>query len=122
MVDVRTEITIACKPDQTAAFSADPDNAPIWYKNIKDVEWQTPKPLKIGSKITFEAHFLGRRLIYLYEVTSFKPGIELTMQTAEGPFPMKTIYTWESIGSNHTLMTLRNVGQPSGFSLFVKPL
>jgi hypothetical protein len=39
-VDVVTEIDIARRRDEVAAFAADPSNATAWYKNIKAVEWE----------------------------------------------------------------------------------
>jgi hypothetical protein len=38
------------------------------------------------------------------------------MRTSEGPFPMETTYTWTANADGGTHMTLRNRGEPSGFS------
>ena len=122
MVNVLTEITINCSRDRVSEYVANPDNAPEWYVNIKSAEWKTPKPLTVGSKIAFTAHFLGRKLAYTYEITQFVSGQKLVMRTAEGPFPMETTYTWETVGNGQTRMTLRNAGQPSGFSKLFAPL
>ncbi|MGD6962286.1 SRPBCC family protein [Fictibacillus phosphorivorans] len=93
MVDVRTEISINCPIDVVAHYAADPDHAPHWYENIKEIEWVTMKPLQLGSKMAFIAYFLGRKLEYVYEVTEYVPGKKLVMTTANGPFPMETTYT-----------------------------
>jgi hypothetical protein len=53
MIDVLTEITINCPRDKVSEYAANPDNASEWYVNINSVEWQTPKPLKVGSKVAF---------------------------------------------------------------------
>jgi hypothetical protein len=122
IVDVETEIVIHRSRDVVAGFAADPDNATAWYTNIEAVEWKTPRPLAVGTRVAFVARFLGRRLVYTYEVREFAPGQRLTMATAEGPFPMETAYTWHEIGPNATRMTLRNRGRPSGFALIAGPL
>lgn len=120
MVDVLTEIQIACSLKKTAEFAANPDNAPEWYENIKSAEWKTQKPLAKGSQIAFTAYFLGRRLEYIYKVTEYVPAQKLVMQTSAGPFPMETTYLWETVGE-HTRMTLRNRGNPSGFLKLFAP-
>ncbi|MDP2274708.1 MAG: SRPBCC family protein [Archangium sp.] len=120
-VDVRVETTIGVPRRRVAAFAGDPSNAPRWYSNIKSVVWVTAPPIALGSRMTFVAHFLGRRLEYTYEIVELVPGEKLVMRTAQGPFPMETTYTWEERGAS-TLMTLRNRGEPSGFSKWMAPL
>ena len=121
-VDILTETVIARPRGDVAAFAADPDNATAWYQNITAVEWRTPPPLAVGSRIAFVAQFLGRPIEYTYEVREHVPGERFVMSTAEGPFPMETTYEWADAGEGATRMTLRNRGEPSGFSKVGAPL
>jgi len=121
MVDVVTEINIKCPIKRVSEYATNPDHAPEWYVNIHSAEWKTPKPLTIGSQIAFNAKFLGRELAYVYEIIEYIPEKKLVMKTANGPFPMETIYTWKTIDDNHTRMTLKNKGNPTGFSKIFSP-
>ena len=120
-VDVVTSVEIDRPRAEVADFAADPDNATAWYANIKTVEWLSSPPLAVGSQLSFVASFLGRRLSYTYEVLEHVPGARLTMSTRQGPFPMQTTYLWED-ASGGTRMTLRNRGEPSGFSKVGAPV
>ena len=122
-VDVLTEVEIARPRREVATYVSDPDNATAWYENIKTVEWKTRKqPLAVGARIAFAATFMGRRLAYTYEVIDLVAGERLVMKTADGPFPMETTYTWQETETGATRMTLRNRGEPAGFSKLTAPV
>jgi Polyketide cyclase / dehydrase and lipid transport len=121
-VDVETQIEIKRPRSVVAAYACDPDNATAWYQNIKSVEWKSSKPLAVGSRIAFVAQFLGRTLTYTYEVKDLVPEERFVQGAEDGPFPMETTYTWADTASGGTKMTLRNRGEPTGFSKFVSPL
>lgn len=90
--------------------------------NIGSVEWKTPPPVQIGSRVEFVARFLGRTLRYTYEFVELIPGERLVMRTQQGPFPMETTYSWAIEPDGSTRMTLRNRGEPAGFSRLMTPL
>ena len=121
-VDVLTEALIDRPSDEVAGFAMDPDNASRWYENIVSVDWRSPRPLRVGSRVAFLAEFLGRRLAYTYEITELVPGRRLVMRTAEGPFPMETSYEFDPEGRDGTRMRLRNRGEPSGFGVVLGPV
>jgi uncharacterized protein YndB with AHSA1/START domain len=121
-IDVETGIEIARPRADVAAYACDPDHATAWYENIKAVEWETPPPLAVGTRVAFAATFLGRRLAYTYEIAELVPGELLVMRTAQGPFPMETTYRFEDAPGGGTRMTLRNRGEPSGFAKVGAPV
>ena len=120
-VNVFTEAVIPLPVAVVAGYAADPANAPRWYANIATVEWETPPPVAVGSRMAFVARFLGRRIAYTYEVVEYQPLQRLVMRTAQGPFPMETTYTWTSVEGG-TQMTLRNRGTPGGFGAVAAPV
>lgn len=121
-VNVLTEIIIDRPVSVVAAYASDPDTATEWYVNITHVNWKTPKPAVEGSLVEFTAQFLGRKLVYTYEVAKVISDARFVMRTADGPFPMETTYTFAAHGDGKTRMTLRNQGEPSGFGKIMGPL
>jgi uncharacterized protein YndB with AHSA1/START domain len=120
-VDVLTEAVINRPLAVVADYVMDPSNAPEWYVNIASVDWDTPPPLAVGSRMRFVAQFMGRRLVYTYEVVALEPRERLVMRTSQGPFPMETTYVFTAEG-DRTRMTLRNRGEPSGFASVAAPM
>ncbi len=121
-VDVTTETVIARPRHEVAAFAIDPDRLPLWYVNIRSVEWKTEPPLRVGTRLALAAQFLRRRLEYIYEVVEHVPGERFVMRAVDGPFAMETIYAWSDAGDHATAMTMRNHGSPAGFSRWLGPL
>jgi hypothetical protein len=115
-VDVTSEIDIERPRLEVADYASDPAHVTDWYVNITAVEWRTPPPLVVGSRLAFVASFLGRRIEYTYEVREHVPGERFVMSTFEGPFPMETTYTWNDLAPGATRMSLRNRGEPRGFA------
>ncbi len=116
MVNVQADIFINVPREDVAGYAANPDNTPSWYENITSATWLTAPPLAEGSRLAFGAKFLGRTLKYTYHVIKYDAGIVLVMRTSQGPFPMQTTYLWADEAGG-TRMTLRNVGEPSGFGI-----
>ena len=105
-----------------SSYAGDPSNAPDWYVNIVSVDWKTAPPVRVGSQVEFVARFLGRTLRYTYEFAEVVAGERVVMRTRQGPFPMETTYTWVAESDGSTRMTLRNRGEPAGFSKVMAPL
>lgn len=120
-IDVSTSTVIARPVAVVARYAGDPSNAPQWYASIESVGWRTPPPLRVGTELDVVAHFLGRSLVYTYVVTGLVEDARLAMRTAQGPFPMETTYSWAAVGPGATRMTLRNQGEPAGFSRLAAP-
>ena len=110
-VDVRTEIVINQPCAVVAAFAMDPDNAPQWYENIKSVEWLSDRPVRVGSRIAFVAHFRSRRIAYTHEVTEPSATL-LRMQTADGPFLMETTYELDAVDDDRCPCSCGTVVSP----------
>ena len=121
-VDVVTEIEIRRPRSVVAGYASDPDNARNWYVNIGSVRWETPRPPVVGSRVAFEARFLGRTIAYVYEVREIVPEERFVMSTTDGPFPMQTTYIWADAPAGGTRMTLRNAGEPGGFASVAAPV
>src|SRR3954468_23968462 len=115
-VDVQVETVIGRPVGEVSAYAGAPSHAPEWYSNIESVDWQTPPPMRVGSRLAFVARFLGGRIEYVYESVERDPGTLLVMQTDVKPFPMRTTYEWETADGGATRMVLRNNGKPSGFA------
>ena len=114
--DVVTDIEIDRPRSQVADYASNPDNATEWYENIKKVEWKSPRPLREGAQVAFEAEFMGNKMEYTYEIAEYIPGEKLVMKTASGPFDMQTKYKFSDTPGGGTKMELSNLAHDPGMA------
>ena len=122
MVDVSTEIIINLPKEKVTEFALDPANVPDWCTHIKSVEWDHDAPLRAGAKLVFNEQIMRRPHKQVYEVVEIIPGQKVIMKSQSNGLRMETTVAWQAINENTTCMTLRNRGQPRGFSKLMAPI
>jgi uncharacterized membrane protein len=122
-IDVTAEVAIRRPLDEVATYMIDPEHDPAWIGGVREVRMETPPPLAVGSRVARVAHFLGRRVEYVNEVTALDPARVLDMRSVKAPFPMRVTYSFEAAGGNGTTIVRNRVrGAPGGFFSLVGPL
>ena len=121
VIDVSSHIQIRRPRDEVGAYALNLDNARKWVGNLSSLEWITPPPLAVRSRIRLVTELFGHRLIAAYEIVSLAPAERLVL-CAERPFPMEVRYTLESITATSTHMTVRGRADPGGFLSLLTPM
>lgn len=121
MVSVKTEIIINKPIVEVSTYAADPNNYSEWCDNIVSVQWKTPKPMQLNSKIAYKSQFLGKLHSYTYEVVFIEKNKKMIMKIKDGSFPLSTTFHWNSIDENTTIMTIINLGKPKILSTIISP-
>jgi uncharacterized membrane protein len=120
-IDVTAEVTIRRPLAGVAAYMIDPGHDPTWIGGVREVRMETPPPLAPGSRVARVAHFLGRRVEYVNEVTELDPERVLDMRSVKAPFPMRVTYSFEA-SDGSTIVRNRVRGAPGGFFSLFGPL
>jgi len=87
------KITINKQLKVIADYVQSPEPAIEWHENIKSVKLKTSKPFQNGSKVAFETNLMKKELSYTNNV-ELVPGKKLIVSTSEGPFPMRTEFSF----------------------------
>ena len=94
-VDVIAEVAIIADPQTVWDLMTDPAREPEWIGGLKHARLIGDPPLREGSRVERVASFLGRRIEYVNEVTTYTPPHILEMRSVKAPFPMHITYTLE---------------------------
>jgi uncharacterized membrane protein len=122
-IDVTAQVEIRRPVGEVAAYMVDPNNDPTWIGGVREVRMETPPPLAVGSRVARVAHFLGRRVEYVNEVTELDPARVLDMRSVKAPFPMRVTYSFDAAGDGATTIVRNRVrGAPGGFFAMFGPL
>ena len=120
-VEVVTEITIMAGRGGVGIRRRPDERAPVVRQHrLRRVAYVPGGTRRFEGRV--RRSLPRRRLAYTYELTDVVMGERLVMRTTEGPFPMETSYAWSASGPDATRMTLRNRGQPAGFSRLVSTI
>jgi Polyketide cyclase / dehydrase and lipid transport len=114
VIDVSSHIQIRLPREEVGAFTLNLDNARKWVGSLRSVEWITPPPLAVRSRIGLVTEVFGRRVKVGYEIVSLVPAERLVMR-AERPFPMEMRYILESLTAASTRITVRGRADLGGF-------
>jgi uncharacterized membrane protein len=121
VIDVSSHVEIRRPRDEVGAYALNLDNARKWVANLSSLEWITPPPLAVRSRISLVTELFGHRLKAAYEIVSLAPAERLVMR-AERPFPIEVRYTLESITTASTHMAVRGRADPGGFLRLLTPM
>jgi uncharacterized protein YndB with AHSA1/START domain len=121
MIDVTASRVIAAKPGQVAAVMFDPRRDPEWIGGAKSVDPAKGDPNKVGSRVTRQGGFMGRKFSWTTEVQGFEPDHLLHLSFVEGPMKGGTVtYRVEPDGAS-SRVSIRNTGSgPSFMGWFVR--
>jgi hypothetical protein len=122
-VDVISEITIARPRAEVAAYSADPDNATVWYENIESVGWESPPPLTVGNRLAFVARFWDDAWPTPTRSSTSCQASALRAHCVRAvPDGDDLHLAGRQRRRDATRMTLRNRGEPAGFATLSAPM
>src|SRR3954449_8555799 len=121
-IDLTARVEVRRPRAEVAAFMTEPANDPAWIGGVREVRVETPPPLRAGSRVARVAHFLGRRVEYVNEVTELDPDRVLDMRSVRAPFPMRVTYSFEPDGGGATVVRNRVRGAPGGFFALFGPM
>jgi uncharacterized membrane protein len=113
-IDVQATTEITRPADEVAAFAMEAENDTRWIGGVASARRLTPWPTAVGTRVERVAHFLGRRIDYVMEVTALDPGRRIVLQSIRSPFPMKVTYSFEPV-AGRTQAEVRVEGDAEGF-------
>jgi uncharacterized protein YndB with AHSA1/START domain len=121
-VDVTVETHIGRPREEVARFAMDPANDTRWILTLDSARKLTDGEVGVGTRVERVASFLGKRIVYVNEVTEHSPPGRLVMRSVKAPFRMTVTYEFDDDGEGGTLARIRTDGDAGGFYSLAAPL
>jgi Polyketide cyclase / dehydrase and lipid transport len=121
MAHFHQSVLIHRPPEQVFAFLADPENDPSWSTAAGTMVLTSERPVRVGSTVRQEGHFLGRRLEFALAVTVYEPNKRFGMKVTSGPIRFAGVRTVEAVPGG-TKVIFAGGGESNGFFRVVEPL
>ena len=119
MVRIETTVEINRPVEEVFAYASDPSKLPEWNSIVQEAT-ASEIPLRVGTKVTAKARFLGRHMEVHSEVTEYIPNQKF-VQKGDKPFPTTITLQCESAGEG-TRLTQVGEFEPGGFFKLGEPI
>ncbi len=80
------------------AFTADPNNIPLYSSNMIEYEQVTEGPMGVGTRDRGAVKVAGKRIDFIDEVVKFEEGERFASRSVESQVPFELDVTYEDAG------------------------
>ena len=88
MTRVEIAVSVARPPEEAFAWLSNFEKAPQWQSGVVEARFTSPPPLRVGSTYTQRSRFLGRDILFNFEIIGYEPGRRIEFKTVSGTFPV----------------------------------
>jgi uncharacterized protein YndB with AHSA1/START domain len=86
MARFEASTSIDRSPEDVFAFLSDVDNLPLWQNSMVEIDKQYEGEPTVGSQSRGVNKFMGRKMEFTTEFTSYDPPKRMSIKTVDGPF------------------------------------
>ena len=103
---VERSATIDQPVERVFDYVSTPENDPTWVAASLRHEMLSPAPMRVGSITEEDVWFLGRRMLYTWEITQYEPPTTFALRSISGPIPATIRVLLESLDGARTKVIL----------------
>ena len=121
MTRVKIAVQVARPPEEAFAWLSDFEKAPLWQSGVVEAQFTSEPPLRVGSTYTQRSRFLGKDIVFNFEIIGYEPGRRVEFKTVSGTFPVH-IERWVEPAASGAIVHALIRGDASGLYKLASPL